>query len=209
MLTVKEDLATYAYDGTTTWSHAPEVVVLPTSVEQISAILKLANENRIPVTPRGSGTNISGGSIPVRGGIVLCTIKMNRILDINKANLTATVEPGVVLQDFNTCLSEGKFILSSRSAKFPHLHDWRNRGGKFRRSVMRQVRCNQTVCSRIGSCAAGRLCNEDRRFNGEEPHRLRSGFTVYRLGRNAWDHHKNYLAAYSQTGGQKNHDGDF
>jgi glycolate oxidase len=106
VLTVKEDLATYAYDGTTTWSHAPDVVVLPTGVDQISAILKLADENRIPVTPRGSGTNISGGSIPVRGGIVLCTTRMNRILDVNKANLTATVEPGVVLQDFNLLLAK-------------------------------------------------------------------------------------------------------
>jgi glycolate oxidase len=106
VLTVKEDLATYAYDGTTTWSHAPDAVVLPTKVDQISAILKLANDRRIPVTPRGSGTNISGGSIPIRGGIVLCTTRMNRILDINKANLTATVEPGVVLQDLNILLAK-------------------------------------------------------------------------------------------------------
>jgi glycolate oxidase len=105
VLTAKEDLATYAYDGTTTWSHAPDVVVLPTNTTQISAILKLANQNGIPVTPRGSGTNISGGSIPVRGGIVLCTTKMNRILEINNANLTATVEPGVVLHDFNMKLA--------------------------------------------------------------------------------------------------------
>ncbi len=101
VLTAKEDLATYAYDGTTTWSHAPDVVVLPNATEQVSGILKLAHAEKIPVTPRGSGTNISGGSIPVRGGIVLCTTRMNRILDINKANLTATVEPGVVLQDLN------------------------------------------------------------------------------------------------------------
>jgi glycolate oxidase len=101
VLTAKEDLATYAYDGTTTWSHAPDVVVLPNATEQVSGILKLAHAEKIPVTPRGSGTNISGGSVPVRGGIVLCTTKMNRILDINKANLTATVEPGVVLQDLN------------------------------------------------------------------------------------------------------------
>jgi glycolate oxidase len=58
------------------------------------------------VTPRGSGTNISGGSVPVRGGIVLCTTKMKRVLDINKANLTATVEPDVVLQDFNNLLAK-------------------------------------------------------------------------------------------------------
>jgi len=106
VLTAKEDLTTYAYDGTTTWSHSPDVVVLPNSTEQISRILKLAHTHKIPVTPRGSGTNISGGSVPVRGGIVLCTTRMNRILDINKANLTATVEPGVVLQDFNIRLAK-------------------------------------------------------------------------------------------------------
>jgi len=106
VLTAREDLATYAYDGTTTWSHAPDVVVLPTTTDQISKILNLANHNRIPVTPRGSGTNISGGSVPVNGGIVVCTTKMNRILDINKANLTATVEPGVVLQDLHNALAK-------------------------------------------------------------------------------------------------------
>jgi glycolate oxidase len=106
VLTAKEDLATYSYDGTTTWSNAPDVVVLPTTAAQISEILKLANQHRIPVTPRGSGTNISGGSVPIKGGIVLCTTKMNRILDVNKANLTATVEPGVVLQDLNLLLAK-------------------------------------------------------------------------------------------------------
>jgi glycolate oxidase len=110
VLTAKEDLATYSYDGTTTWSHPPDVVVLPTETSQVSEILKLANENLIPVTPRGSGTNISGGSIPVRGGIVLCTTRMNRVLDINKANLTATVEPGVVLQDLNTLLAKENLL---------------------------------------------------------------------------------------------------
>jgi len=106
VLTAKEDLATYSYDGTTTWSHAPEVVLLPTTATQISEILKIANVNCIPVTPRGSGTNISGGSVPINGGMVVCTTKMNRILEVNKANLTASVEPGVVLQDFNLLLAK-------------------------------------------------------------------------------------------------------
>jgi len=106
VLTDKEDLSTYSYDGTTTWSHTPDVVVLPDSTAQISQIMKLAHKHKIAVTPRGSGTNISGGSVPVRGGIVLCTTKMNRILNINKENLTATVEPGVVLQDFNIRLAK-------------------------------------------------------------------------------------------------------
>jgi glycolate oxidase len=106
VLTSKEDLNAYSYDGTTTWAHLPDVVVLPTTTEQVSQILKLANEKRIPVTPRGAGTNVSGGSIPIKGGIVLCTVRMNKILDINKTNFTATVEPGVILQDFNMALAK-------------------------------------------------------------------------------------------------------
>lgn len=109
-LTAKEDLAVYSYDATSMWTHLPEAVVLPQTSTQISKILKLANDNKIPVTPRGGGTNVSGGSIPVRGGIVLCTTRMNRILSISKANLTASIEPGVVMQDFNLALAkEGLF----------------------------------------------------------------------------------------------------
>jgi len=110
VLTTKEDLYAYSYDSTATWTHLPDVVVMPTTTDQISQVLKLANENKVPVTPRGGGTNVSGGSIPIKGGIVLCTTRMNKILDINKTNLTATVEPGVVLQDFNQALAkEGLF----------------------------------------------------------------------------------------------------
>ena len=106
LLTAKEDLYSYSYDGTTTWSHIPDIVVLPTTARQVSQILKLANKYKIPVTARGGGTNVSGGSIPIKGGLVLCTTKMNKILDINKTNMTATVEPGVVLQDFNVALAK-------------------------------------------------------------------------------------------------------
>jgi glycolate oxidase len=110
VLLAKEDMLAYSYDGTTMWSHLPEVVVLPQTTEQVSRIMKLASENGIPVTPRGGGTNVSGGSIPVKGGIVLCTAKMNRIININKATLVAEVEPGVVLQDFQAALAkEGLF----------------------------------------------------------------------------------------------------
>jgi len=110
VLTSKEDLTTYSYDATATWAHMPDAVVLPTTSEQVSQVLKLANDNRVPVTPRGGGTNLSGGSIPIKGGIVLCTTKMNKIIDINKTNLNAIVEPGVVLQDLNMALAkEGLF----------------------------------------------------------------------------------------------------
>jgi glycolate oxidase len=109
--TEKESLKAYSYDGTTSWQHEPDVVVFPTSSKEISEIMKLANAEKIPVTPRGGGTNVSGGSIPIMGGIVLCTTKMNKILKIDKENLTATVEPGVVLQDLTIRLmKEGLFF---------------------------------------------------------------------------------------------------
>ena len=109
--TEKESLKAYSYDGTTSWRHEPDVVVFPTSTKEISEIMKLANAEKVPGTPRGGGTNVSGGSIPIMGGIVLCTTKMNKILKIDKENLTATVEPGVVLQDLTIRLmKEGLFF---------------------------------------------------------------------------------------------------
>ncbi|MFA5308819.1 MAG: FAD-linked oxidase C-terminal domain-containing protein [Dehalococcoidales bacterium] len=106
-----EETRAYSYDGTAMWSHLPDVVVLPTQAAQVAAILGFAGENNIPVTPRGGGTNVSGGSIPIKGGIVLCTTRLDRILEINKTNLNATVEPGVVLQDFQAALAkEGLFF---------------------------------------------------------------------------------------------------
>ncbi len=106
-----EQLTAYSYDGTNTWSHLPDIVVFPLNAAQVSQVLKYANEHEIPVTPRGGGTNVSGGSIPIHGGIVLCMTKINRIIEINKTNLNATVEPGVVLQDFQAALAkEGLFF---------------------------------------------------------------------------------------------------
>jgi len=111
VLTTPEALKAYSYDGTTSWIHEPDVVVFPTSTKEISEIMKIANAEKIPVTPRGGGTNVSGGSVPWHGGIVLCTTKMNKILKIDKENLTATVEPGVVLQDLTLRLmKEGLFF---------------------------------------------------------------------------------------------------
>lgn len=111
VLTTPEALKAYSYDGTTSWIREPDVVVFPTTTQQVSEIMKLANREKIPVTPRGGGTNVSGGSVPWLGGIVLCTTKMNKILKIDKENLTATVEAGVVLQDLNIALAkEGLFF---------------------------------------------------------------------------------------------------
>ncbi|MFC2050622.1 FAD-binding oxidoreductase [Chloroflexota bacterium] len=110
LLTTQVDLAAYSFDGTSNWKGMPEAVVFPTTAEQVSQILKLATEQGIPVTPRGAGSNLSGGSVPVSGGIVLCTTRMNRILEVDTANFTVTAEVGVVLNDLNRELARHKLF---------------------------------------------------------------------------------------------------
>ncbi len=84
----------------------PEVVVKPADTGSVAKILKLANERNIPVTPRGGGTGLCGGAVPIYGGIVLSSERMNRILEIDEANFIATVEPGVILADFYQAVAE-------------------------------------------------------------------------------------------------------
>jgi len=93
------ELVSYSYDATTDWQARPDLVLLPENRDQISEIMKIAYENEIPVTVRGAGTNVSGGSIPISGGIVLCTTRMNKILELDKDNLFVRAEAGVVLND--------------------------------------------------------------------------------------------------------------
>ena len=84
----------------------PEVVVKPEDTGSVAGILKLANDRNIPVTPRGGGTGISGGAVPIYGGIVLSLERMNKILEIDEDNFVATVEPGVILSDFYQAVEE-------------------------------------------------------------------------------------------------------
>ncbi|MBI5562098.1 MAG: FAD-binding protein [Deltaproteobacteria bacterium] len=95
----KEDLICYSYDATNS-PYPPDAVVFPRSSAEVSSILKLANSERFPVIPRGAGTGASGGSLPVEGGVVLSTERMNAIIGIDADNLTAVVEPGVVTWEF-------------------------------------------------------------------------------------------------------------
>lgn len=98
-----ERLAPYAHDEVADLSlaHLPEVVVKPGSAGEVAAIMRLANRELIPVTPRGAGSGLSCGAVPVYGGIVLSTERMNRILEIDTENMVAVVEPGVITNEIN------------------------------------------------------------------------------------------------------------
>ena len=94
----EESLKLYSKDYTENLSFNPEVIVKPNTTAQISEILKLANEEKIPVVPRGGGTGLSGGALPIYGGICLSMEKFNKIIEIDKENFQAIVEPGVITQ---------------------------------------------------------------------------------------------------------------
>lgn len=93
--TLPEDMVTYSYDATQR-EVLPWAVARPVSAQEVSEILRLANRELFPVVPRGAGTGMSGGSVPVHGGLVLSLERMNRILEIDNQNLVAVVEPGVI-----------------------------------------------------------------------------------------------------------------
>lgn len=106
VLTAKEDLLCYSYDATPGYSHMPDVVISPGNTEEVSKVLALANNEKIPVYPRGSGTNLSGGTVPMKGGIVLLMTRFQNIIEIDAANLVAVVEPGVVVSYLNKAVEE-------------------------------------------------------------------------------------------------------
>lgn len=96
----------YSHDETEDYSFLPDVVLKPASAEEISRIMKLCNQHLIPVTPRGGGTGLSGGALPVQKGVVISMERFNRILYIDELNLQATVEPGVITEVFQNAVKE-------------------------------------------------------------------------------------------------------
>jgi glycolate oxidase len=93
-----EDILPYRFDGTAALRQMPRVVVFARTAQDVSEVLRLALAGGVPVVTRGSGTGLSGGSVPLQGAIVLCLVKMDRILELDTANLTLLVEAGVVTQ---------------------------------------------------------------------------------------------------------------
>ena len=103
------ELVPYSYDASD-HDHRPEAVVWPNTSQQVSRILMLANQYRFPVTPRGAGTSLTGGVVPVRRGLVLDMCRMGKILEIRIADRLAIVQPGVVCADLENALSPYGFF---------------------------------------------------------------------------------------------------
>jgi glycolate oxidase len=110
----EEKLEAYSHDETNTeeYGHMPEVVVLPTTTEQVAAVVRLANRELIPITLRGAGSGLSGGAIPTEGGIVLTVERMNKMIELDIDNMVIVVEAGMVTNDLAQMVEEKKLFFA-------------------------------------------------------------------------------------------------
>ena len=100
-------------------THMPDLVVQPRSTEEVAAVMKICYENTIPVTPRGAGTGLAGGAVPLLGGVLLDMSKMNRILNYDLENFVVNIECGVLLNDLAAdCLTKGMMYPPDPGEKF-------------------------------------------------------------------------------------------
>lgn len=106
----KTERLVYSYDSTPNLQAMPDAVVSPRNTSEVSEIVKICNEYKVPIVPRGSGTNLCGGTCPTEGGVVILFKHMNKIIDLDQENLTITVQPGVICLDVaNTASAKGLF----------------------------------------------------------------------------------------------------
>ena len=106
VFTDEESLINYAHDETEDLKYQPEVVVKPIDTAGVAALMKLCNENHVPVTPRGGGTGLSGAALPIFGGVLLSMERFKTIISIDTENLQAIVEPGVITEEFINAVGE-------------------------------------------------------------------------------------------------------
>ncbi|HKH63140.1 MAG TPA: FAD-binding oxidoreductase, partial [Flavitalea sp.] len=122
VLVDEEALTEYGHDETEHLLFLPDVVVRPRTAEEVSAIMKICNQYKIPVTPRGAGTGLSGGALPHLNGVLISTDRMNSILSIDERNLQVTTEPGVITEVLQNAVKEKQMFYppdpSSRGSCF-------------------------------------------------------------------------------------------
>ncbi|MDE5413829.1 glycolate oxidase subunit GlcD [Alkalihalobacterium chitinilyticum] len=106
LLDSQESLLVYSYDATPNYQAMPDAVIKPRNTQEIQEIVKVCNEFKVPIVPRGSGTNLCAGTCPLEGGIVMLFTHMNKILEIDEENLTVTVQPGVITLDMINAVEE-------------------------------------------------------------------------------------------------------
>ena len=135
-----DEMLVYECDGYIIEKNVPDVVVFPTSTEQVVEIVKLCNRHDVPFVPRGAGTSLAGGTLTIGGGVMICLTRMKRILEVNIRDRYAIVEPGVVNVWLTRSLAGTGLPLRPRPVEPGGLHDRRQRRDQLRRPAHAQVR---------------------------------------------------------------------
>ncbi len=136
------ELRAYECDAFTMYRQLPLIVVLPETVEQVSRIMALAAEMNVKVVPRGAGTSLSGGSMPLADGILLGLGKFNSILEVDFPNRCVRVQPGVTNLAITTCRPGRRLLLRARPVITDRLFHWRQCRGEFRRRALSEIRAD-------------------------------------------------------------------
>ena len=152
VLTSDMERTLYSYDAYLVPS-LPDIVVLPANTDEVSRAVKLAHENGLPVTSRGAGTSLTGGPVPLKGGLVLHFSRMNHILDIDVANRTTTVEPGVVTLDLQNAVAAKGLQYAPDPASQKTSTPGGQCGRKRRRPPLPEIRGDHQPCAGPGGSA--------------------------------------------------------
>ena len=161
----------------------------PATTAEVAAVVRLCAAHRVPLVPRGAGTGYTGGAVPTHGGVVLSLERMNRILEIDEANLVAVVEPHVITGDLQDAVEKRRPVLSARPRVAAAVGHRRQRRRVRRRAARVQVRHDEAVRARASGRAADRRSDPDRRQGREERRRLRPDAAAGRVRGHAGDHH--------------------
>ena len=114
VLTKAEDILPYGFDGTAVLKQRPAAVVFPANTQQVAACVQIACDAKTSIVTRGSGTGLSGGSVPSEGCIVLCLLRMDAILDVDPRNLTVRAQPGVITLQIDEAAGAGARAAGAR-----------------------------------------------------------------------------------------------
>ncbi len=183
------EMVPYESDGLTAYRQPPMVVVLPETTEQVSRVLRYCHEHRIKVVPRGAGTSLSGGALPLKDGVLLGLGKFKRIREIDFDNRCAVVEPGVTNLAISQAVERPRLLLRARSVIADRLHHRRQCRGEFRRRALPEVRHDHQQRARLRDGADERR-NPPHRRQGGGKRGLRPDGHHHRLGGAARRHHR-------------------
>ena len=143
VVTHPDSLRPFESDGLTAYRQMPMLVVLPETVEQVSRVLRYCHENGIRVVPRGSGTSLSGGALPLEDGVLLVMSKFNRILDIDYDNRVRGRAAGRHQSRHHQSGRRARLLLRARPVLADRLLDRRQRRGEFRRRALPEIRAHR------------------------------------------------------------------